>query len=265
MDRSKPHRGLALCGFTTLLLSVADGIGPSSAHADDVGEAAPKRSAPRAASDQVEAASSTSASSSETPVSARTAKVNGARRAARAEPSPARRVTPASGARIQPSEKGEIAMRELKTDRKGALVVPLEPVKADANSKVPSPTPPATARVEDKVPVTPPTTLSAPVVSGAGQTSDGSKPAVAEPVRPAPNRADISLRERVQRALAQDKRLTYSARGVSVDARDGEIVLSGALNTQFEKARAARVASRVPGARVVRDEVTVRTEPASAQ
>lgn len=75
---------------------------------------------------------------------------------------------------------------------------------------------------------------------------------------PPSSASDVSLRERVRRALMEDKVLTYSARSISIETRDGEVTLRGELNTQFEKARVARTAGRVAGARLVHDRLRLR-------
>lgn len=129
---------------------------------------------------------------------------------------------------------------------------------------VPSPAATALHKPLEVVPTGSPTSPAKPITKA---TDDDH--AVISVLKPVPNRdqvrlppplsdSDVSLRERVQRALMEDKTLTYSARSISIEARDGEITLRGELNTQFEKARVARTAGRVAGARLVHDRLTLR-------
>ncbi len=152
----------------------------------------------------------------------------------------------AQQSRARSSSKGELAERDVPASeaKTGPLNKPLKTVQTPAGRKPP----PIPLGAEAKV-----RRIAVPPVTP-----------VERPWRTL-NRGDVSLRERVQQALAQDESLTYSARGVSVDARDGEIILSGALSTQFEKARVAQIASRVDGARVVHDDMTVRTQRRSVR
>jgi hypothetical protein len=126
---------------------------------------------------------------------------------------------------------------------------------------------PAAAALHKPLAVVPAGSPTSPTKSETKASVDDH--AVISVVKPAPNRdqvklppplseSDVSLRERVQRALMEDKTLTYSARSISIEARDGEITLRGELNTQFEKARVARTAGRVAGARLVHDRLTLR-------
>jgi hypothetical protein len=231
---------LVLYGMVTLLSTTAWTLPVAYAQANGKPNA---EQAPRPKAEQAPAPTADRASESQAP------------RVVRSDRSAARKKTasattgyagvPASQrGRARTSPQGELEERDVPAPevKPTALSERLETVKVPAVHKKPS-VPPG-PETEGPVAVAPPRPVERPW--------------------PTLNREDLSLRERVLQALAQDKQLTYSARGVSVDARDGEIVLSGALNTQFEKARVAQIASRVTGARVVRDDVTVRTEAASA-
>lgn len=229
----KQLENLVLCGMVTLLSAAAWTLPVAHAQATRTpkAEQAPPPAADRAAEAPAPRAGRKDASAAERKTASATAAYAG--------------VPVSQRGRARTSPKGELEERDVpaRAAKPTALSERLETVKTPTARK----TPPAPPGSETEV---------APVAVAPARPIERPWPTL--------NRDDLSLRERVQQALAQDKQLTYSARGVSVDARDGEIILSGALNTQFERARVAQIASRVAGARVVRDDITVRSEPENA-
>ena len=67
---------------------------------------------------------------------------------------------------------------------------------------------------------------------------------------------DATITTRVKTALAADP--VVKAREVSVETLKSEVLLSGFVQTREEAARAAKLASEVPGVRAVRNNLAVR-------
>lgn len=76
---------------------------------------------------------------------------------------------------------------------------------------------------------------------------------------PAPTPGDAAIREAIRRALALDARVP--GEGVDVDVRDGEVMLSGAVDLLEAKWAAVENARAINGVRAVVDRLVVRSAP----
>lgn len=87
------------------------------------------------------------------------------------------------------------------------------------------------------------------------------------PPTPAEAAKDEALREQVQAALLKNPSLSYTARLVRVAVKDGEITLTGQLNTQHEKMDVEHAVEKVRGNHTVHNQLRVRSrngQPADA-
>jgi osmotically-inducible protein OsmY len=96
------------------------------------------------------------------------------------------------------------------------------------------------------------------VMTAALLMSAGGVPARAAVAPPSPDQA---LALQVNTALRRDRYLAY--RHVRADAKDGEAVLMGSVDTDFEKAHAAIVAGGVPGVKSVKNRILVERQTVS--
>ena len=75
--------------------------------------------------------------------------------------------------------------------------------------------------------------------------------------RPATTESDRILAEKVQDALRRDAEVASAAQKVQVYAKNGEIILQGAVGTQQEKAALESKAQQVAGVTRVSNQLTV--------
>lgn len=90
-------------------------------------------------------------------------------------------------------------------------------------------------------------TATAPTTSSPSVTSE----------RPAMTESDRILAEKVQDALRRDAEVAAAAQGVQVYAKNGEVILQGAVGTQQEKAALESKAQQVAGVTRVSNQLTV--------
>jgi osmotically-inducible protein OsmY len=90
-------------------------------------------------------------------------------------------------------------------------------------------------------------TATTPTTSSPSVTSE----------RPAMNESDRILAEKVQDALRRDAEVSSAAQGVQVYAKDGEVILQGAVGTQQDKAALESKAQQVAGVTRVSNQLTV--------
>ncbi len=90
-------------------------------------------------------------------------------------------------------------------------------------------------------------TATTPTTSSPSVTSE----------RPAMTESDRILAEKVQDALRQDAAMASAAQGLQVYAKNGEIILQGAVGTEKEKVALESKAQQVAGVTRVINQLTV--------
>lgn len=114
----------------------------------------------------------------------------------------------------------------------------------------------ALAACSEPAPPGPPPTPPRPVVQ-AEPPAPVAAPATGAQAKAEPTKADPSgeLAARVKRALEDEAKVQAAAIDVTVD--DGKVTLWGTAASDDERARAARVASRVQGVKAVENKIAV--------
>lgn len=110
-----------------------------------------------------------------------------------------------------------------------------------------------------------------PTAPAANQSSDsqaapGSPAQSAAADAPQLSREESALRERIQRRLLQDKRLSYTAQRVRLDVKRGDVTVQGEVRTAREKREVEEVIGNIAGVRRVDNQLAVidQTNPDAA-
>lgn len=131
-------------------------------------------------------------------------------------------------------------------DNEGTMPEPTTPPPAERPAE-PAPPPPA---------ATPPAAEPAPGAAPGEPRSEMETPTTGgQAAAPAPS--DEELASRVQEALKQDPALASTAQDIQVSASNGEVTLSGSVNSEQEKADIGAKAQQVTGVTQVNNQLEV--------
>jgi osmotically-inducible protein OsmY len=83
---------------------------------------------------------------------------------------------------------------------------------------------------------------------------------------PQPTREESALRERIQRRLSQEKRLSYTAQHVRLEVKQSDVTVQGEVRTAREKQDVAQIIESIAGVRRVNNQLAVinQTNPGTA-
>jgi hypothetical protein len=167
------------------------------------------------------------------------------------------------------AEPNELAARTPNSEPAAAqLETQTQPLNSESGDprlgdleQVETPAPRAEAAEEAKGrrenPATPPAIEpAAPTVATAPPGS-----AHAEPPAQAASKEEAELRERIQRTLAQDNSLSFTAKRVRIEIDRGRVTLLGEVRTAREKNEVADLVEKVSGVRRVHNRLAIIDQP----